>query len=63
MGRFADAHIAELSEAELDQYQHLLSALETDLLAWVSGQAEVPPEHDTPMFRRVRAFHWRLGAR
>ena len=61
MGRFADVHIAELSEAELDQYEHLLEALETELLAWISGQADVPPEHDTAVFRRVRDFHWRLG--
>jgi antitoxin CptB len=58
MGRFADAHIAGFSEAELDEYEHLLDALETDLLSWVTGLAGVPAEHDTPMFRRVRDFHF-----
>jgi antitoxin CptB len=63
MGRFADAYIGELSEAELDQFEHLMEAQEHDLLAWVSHQAAVPPEHDTAMFRRVLDFHWRLGSK
>ena len=61
MGRFADLHIERLSDAELDQYEQLLEAIETDLLAWVTGVAEVPPEHDTAMFRRVRDFHLTAG--
>jgi antitoxin CptB len=61
MGRFADVHIEAFSDAELDQYEHLLEALETDLLSWVTGVAAVPPEHDTAMFRRVRDFHFKTG--
>lgn len=61
MGRFADAHIAGFSDAELDEYEHLLEALESDLLAWVTGVAEVPAAHDTPMFHRVRDFHFQTG--
>ena len=61
MGRFADAHIEGFSDAELDQYEHLLEALETDLLTWITGVAEVPPAHDTEMFRRVREFHLAAG--
>jgi antitoxin CptB len=61
MGRFADAHLASFNDAELDQFEHLLDALETDLLSWMTGLAEVPAEHDTPMFRRVRDFHFKSG--
>ena len=43
---------AELVRAESSR------AIETDLLAWVTG-AEVPVEHDTAMFRRVRDFHFK----
>jgi antitoxin CptB len=57
MGRFADVHIGALSDAELDEYEHLLDALETDLLAWLTGAQAVPADHDTTMFRRVREFH------
>jgi antitoxin CptB len=61
MGRFADAHIAALSDADLDAYEHLLNALETELLAWLTGTSAVPAEHDTPMFHRVREFHFKAG--
>lgn len=57
MGRFADEHIEGFNDAELDQYEHLLDAIETDLLAWVTGVMAVPPEQDTVMFKRVRDFH------
>src|SRR2546423_1099035 len=53
MGRFADVHLAAFNDAELDQYEHLLDALETDLLSWMTGVAEVPVEHDTAMCRRT----------
>jgi antitoxin CptB len=59
MGRFADVHIEAFNDAELDQYEHLLDAIETDLLAWVTGVADIPKEHDTAMFRRVRDFHFK----
>src|SRR6476659_2270692 len=54
LGRFADVHIDALSDCELDEYEHLMDALETDLLAWVTGVADVPADQDTAMFRRVR---------
>jgi antitoxin CptB len=58
MGRFADVHIDRLSESELDEFEHLLDALETELLTWITGQTPVPPEHNTAMFQRVRDFHF-----
>jgi antitoxin CptB len=61
MGRFADVHIESFSDAELDQYEHLLDAVEPDLLSWVTGVTAVPAEHDTAMFRRVCDFHLRAG--
>jgi antitoxin CptB len=61
MGRFADAHLANFTDAELDQFEHLLDALETDLLSWMTGLAEVPFDHNTAMFRRVREFHFASG--
>ena len=57
MGRFADAHIGTFSDAELDEYERLLEALESDLLAWLTGVGVVPPERDTAMMRRLRDFH------
>jgi antitoxin CptB len=57
LGRFADAQIAQWSEPELDDYEQLLEIPDQLFFAWVSGAEPVPGEHDTPMFRRLRAFH------
>jgi antitoxin CptB len=61
LGRFADVHIASLSEAELDAYERLLDIQEQDLLAWMTGTLSPPPDQDTAMFRRVRNFHFNAG--
>jgi antitoxin CptB len=54
-GRFADAHIARLSDAELDDFERLMDVPEPDLLAWVLG-GDTPPDHDTALFRKMRDF-------
>ena len=56
LGQFARAHISELSEAELDQYELLLATPDNTIFDWVSGQAAVPPEADTPVLRKFLAF-------
>lgn len=56
IGRFADAHIAQFSDAELDEFERLIEATDPELLAWVTGQSAPPEADDTPMFRRLCAF-------
>lgn len=58
MGRFADAHIATLSDRELDEFERLLEVLDRDVLAWVTGEMPVPTAFDTELLRRLRGFHW-----
>jgi antitoxin CptB len=62
MGRFADVHIEAFDDAELEQFEHLLDAIESDLLGWLTGAIPVPAQHDTAMFRRVRDFHLKGGS-
>ncbi|MBN9440270.1 succinate dehydrogenase assembly factor 2 [Bosea sp. (in: a-proteobacteria)] len=57
MGRFADAEIGGLSEAELDEFERLIEVLDRDLLSWITGEAEVPENYDSALFRRLKAFH------
>jgi antitoxin CptB len=61
MGRFADAHIADLADAELDDYEKLMEERDHDMLAWVTGTMAVPAECDTVVFRRMRDFHLQNG--
>jgi antitoxin CptB len=57
LGRFADAHIDELSDAELDEYERLIESPDPDLLNWVTGASATPATYDTAIFRRIRDFH------
>ncbi len=56
MGRFADAHIGELSDAELDAFERLTDVPEPELYAWITGERPVAAEHDTALFHRLRQF-------
>lgn len=57
MGRFADLALDQLADAELAEFEQLIELSDRDLLAWVTGEEEVPANHDTPLFRRLRDFH------
>ena len=60
LGQFARAHIATFSQAELDQYERLLAQGDNDIFDWVSGQANVPAEVDSPVLRKFLAFRVRF---
>lgn len=56
LGRFADAQLADLSEAELGEFEAWLDIPDQQIFAWISGPQEVPAAIDTPLFRRLREF-------
>ena len=60
LGQFARAHIASFDAGELDQYERLLAAGDNDIFDWVSGQAEIPPEADSAVLRKLKAFRVRF---
>lgn len=60
MGRFADAEIETLTEAELAAFELLIEVPDRDLFRWVTGEVETPTNYDTAVFRRLRAFHTHL---
>jgi antitoxin CptB len=55
-GRFADAEIETLAEADLDTLEALMDVPDPDLMAWVLGMADIPDTHDTDLFARIRSF-------
>ena len=57
MGRFADAEIGTLSEADLDEFERLIEVPDRDLFRWITGEDETPENYDTPVFRRLKSFH------
>ncbi|SPH20585.1 hypothetical protein ASD8599_01322 [Ascidiaceihabitans donghaensis] len=44
LSAFADEHLAEMSDAELLQYDSLLNENDQDLYQWVTGQHSPPDE-------------------
>lgn len=57
MGRFADAEIGTMSEADLDEFERLIEVPDRDLFRWITGESETPGNYDTPVFRRLKVFH------
>lgn len=56
LGSFADAHIGDLTDEELAAYEILLEVPDPELFKWISGAQDVPPNHDTPIYRKVEDF-------
>jgi antitoxin CptB len=55
-GAFAEAHLAGLSEAELDDFEALLEAPDQEVYAWLRGHAPVPPSYDNTVFARLQGI-------
>jgi antitoxin CptB len=54
LGRFADANLPHMNEAELDDYEYISSQHDIDLLNWIIGVHAVPDDINTPMFKRIK---------
>lgn len=57
MGRFADAAISDLTEAEITELEWLADVPDPELYAWLTGSRPVPADYDLAVFRRLRDFH------
>lgn len=55
-GRFADAAMADLADADLDAFEALMDEADDELYLWISG-ARPAPEHHRPALDLVRAHH------
>lgn len=59
-GDFAKAHLADMSDAEVEELEALLQNNDLDLFKWVLVKAPVPPEWDTPLMKRLQDYN--IGA-
>lgn len=55
LGRFADAELGRLDEAELDAFEALLALPDPQIDGWVKG--EEPPPGVAAMVARIRHYH------
>lgn len=56
LGRFTDAEIESLSDAEMDQLEQLIELPDPDLYAAFSSDARLDDEFHTPLFDRIKSF-------
>jgi antitoxin CptB len=61
LGGFADAAMERLDDADLACFEELLDVPDQDVFAWLTGQAPVPPDHDTSLFHKLKRFHDRAS--
>jgi antitoxin CptB len=55
-GTFAAAELGGMDEAELDQFEALLTAPDQEVYAWLRGEVPAPASHDGPVFARMKAL-------
>ncbi len=56
LGRFADAHVGQLSEPDLAELERLIAANDHDLYPAFAGGASPSPDFAGAMFERIKAF-------
>ncbi|MGL4323261.1 MAG: succinate dehydrogenase assembly factor 2 [Beijerinckiaceae bacterium] len=61
MGKFCDASIATLNEAELDEFERLIDVPDRDLFAWLTGAEPTPAQYDTGLWQKLRDFHTHMN--
>lgn len=57
LGRFADAHLADLDGPALDDFEALLAEMDQDLLDWVTGRRETPAQYQALVRKITPAPH------
>ena len=56
LGRFADAEIAGLADAELAALERLIELPDPDLYAALTGDGSLAPEYHDGLFDRIKSF-------
>jgi antitoxin CptB len=59
LGSFAQAHLAGMSDAQLDRYEALLEETDADLFAWLTGRTPPPDACDHDVLTLLRNFNFR----
>ena len=55
-GGFAEAHLAGLTDEQLDRFQILLDVNDPDLFLWVTGAKRVPADYDNDVMAMLKSF-------
>jgi len=58
MGSFADAHIDDMSDADLAEFERLLATPDWEVFAWLVGQKPVPENYKSPLLDQILSFRY-----
>ena len=58
LGSFAERHLPDFTAEQVDRYEALLGADDSDLLAWIGGRAIPPRERESDVLRLLLAFKY-----
>ena len=61
LGPFADKYAQDLDENQLAAFELLLEQPDQDLYAWIIGTLPTPPEFDTEIMNRLKAFRFEVN--
>ncbi len=57
LGKFAERHIAELNEQELDQLDTLMQHNDIDVMNWIIGKTPLPDALDNGLMSLIQRFN------
>jgi antitoxin CptB len=58
LGSFAERHLAGFTPEQVDRYEVLLGADDSDLLAWIAGRLAPPSERESDVLRLLLGFKY-----
>ena len=56
LGGFVMRNLDAFSEAEIAELERIMEMPDQDMLSWATKQADVPPEHASPLLTRILAY-------
>src|SRR5690625_4836061 len=59
LGGFADAHLANMDEEQLDRFERLLDLPDPDLYAWIVALEQPPQAADHGMIKLIQNFKFK----
>ncbi len=59
LGGYVQKFIRNMSAADLDELERIVTLPDNDLARWMTGEAVLPPEFDTKLMASILAFSYK----
>ena len=57
LGRFAEQHVDDLDEGQLDDFERLMEESDIEVLKWVTGREPTPEAFETSLMQLIKVFN------